>query len=90
MKIHDALRAEGYCFEYERNRGEDRIEVWINREAKMAVRMEWLKIEGDTVTSREGSGSAASPRGGQPTGRGTLRATQTLYRKPFPLRGRQA
>ena len=45
MKIHDALREEGYAFEYERKRGEDRIEVWVNRDAKMAVRLEWLRID---------------------------------------------
>ena len=45
MKIHDVLHEEGYCFEYERYRGEDRIEVWVNQKAKMAVRIEWLKID---------------------------------------------
>ena len=45
MKVHDALREEGYCFEYKRTRGEDRIEVWVNREAQMALRIEWLRID---------------------------------------------
>ena len=45
MKVHDALREEGYCFEYERSRGEDRVEVWVNREAQIAVRIEWLRID---------------------------------------------
>ena len=45
MKVHDALLEDGYCFEYERTRGEDRVEVWVNREAQMALRIEWLKID---------------------------------------------
>ena len=45
MKIHDALREEGFAFEYERSRGEDKIEVWVNQDAKMAVRIEWLRID---------------------------------------------
>ena len=45
MKIHDALRDEGFRFEYERKRGEDRIEVWVNRDARMAARIEWLRID---------------------------------------------
>ena len=45
MKVHDALREDGYAFEYERMRGEDKVEVWVNRDEKMAVRMEWLRID---------------------------------------------
>ena len=43
--IHEALRAEGYVFEYERKRGEDRVEVWLNRDKQMAVRIEWIRID---------------------------------------------
>ena len=45
MKVHEALREDGFRFEYERSRGEDKVEVWVNRDARMAVRMEWLKID---------------------------------------------
>lgn len=45
MKIQEALREEGFAFEYERMRGEDTVDVWVNRDAKMAVRIEWLKID---------------------------------------------
>ena len=45
MGIHEALREAGYQFEYERSRGEDRVEVWLNQDAKMAVRIEWLKVD---------------------------------------------
>ena len=43
--IREALRAEGYAFEYDYGYGEDRTEVWVNEEAKMAVRIEWMKID---------------------------------------------
>ena len=43
--VHEALRAEGYAFEYERKRGEDRVEVWTSRDKQMAVRIEWLRID---------------------------------------------
>jgi len=45
MGIHEALQKEGYVFEYERTRGEDRIEVWTNTNAGMAVRIEWMKMD---------------------------------------------
>ena len=45
MKIHDALKEEGFVFEYERKRGDDVIEVWVNTDKKMAVRIEWLRID---------------------------------------------
>ncbi len=43
--IREALRAEGYVFEYDYGDAEDRTEVWVNDEAKMAVRIEWLQID---------------------------------------------
>jgi len=45
MGIHDELRKMGYVFEYDYGDSEDRTEVWTNREAGMAVRIEWMKIE---------------------------------------------
>ena len=45
MKVHDALREDGYAFEYERMRGADKVEVWVNGDARMAVRIEWLRID---------------------------------------------
>ena len=45
MGIREALREEGYVFEYDHGDGEDRTEVWINEEGKMAVRIEWMKID---------------------------------------------
>ena len=47
MGIHDELRKQGYEFEYDRHDGEDRTEVWTNKKAGMAVRIEWLKIDED-------------------------------------------
>ena len=45
MGIHDELRRTGYTFEYDYGDSEDRTEVWTNKEAGMAVRIEWMKIE---------------------------------------------
>jgi len=45
MKVHEALREEGFAFEYERKRGDDRVEVWVNPDKRMAVRIEWLRID---------------------------------------------
>lgn len=45
MGIYEELKKMGYCFEYQHRRGKDRIEVWTNEEAEMAVRIEWMKIE---------------------------------------------
>ena len=45
MGIHEALKKEGYVFEYEHNHGEDRIEVWTNSDKQMAIRIEWLRID---------------------------------------------
>ena len=47
MGIREALREEGYVFEYDHGDGEDRTEVWINEKAKMAIRIEWMKIDED-------------------------------------------
>ena len=44
MSIRRALEKEDYSFEYERRRGEDRIEVWTNEKTRMAVRIEWMRM----------------------------------------------
>ena len=45
MGIHEELRKQGYEFEYERHEGGDRTEVWVNKKAGMAIRIEWLKMD---------------------------------------------
>ena len=45
MGIHEELKKLGYTFEYERPRGEDRLEVWTNKAPGMAVRFEWMKVD---------------------------------------------
>ena len=44
MGIREELESEGYVFEYAYNEDGDRTEVWVNREAGKAVRIEWLEI----------------------------------------------
>ena len=45
MGICETLREEGYVFEYDHGNREERTEVWINKEAKMAVRIEWIRMD---------------------------------------------
>ena len=45
MGITDKLKRQVYRLEYEYGDGEDHTEIWINDEAGMAVRIEWMKIE---------------------------------------------
>ena len=45
MGIHDELGKMGYVFEYEHGDSEERTEVWINRKAGMAVRIEWFRLD---------------------------------------------
>ena len=45
MRVHEALKEDGFVFEYERKRGDDVIEAWANRDKRMAVRIEWLRID---------------------------------------------
>jgi len=47
MTIADELRKLGYKLEYEYGRNEDRTEVWINEKAGMAVRIEWMRVQGE-------------------------------------------
>jgi hypothetical protein len=46
MTIHEELRTLGYKLEYEYGHNEDRTEVWINEKAGMAVRIEWMRVDG--------------------------------------------
>ena len=45
MGIKEELKKQGYVFEYEHGCSEDRAEVWIDKEAKMAIRIEWMKVD---------------------------------------------
>ena len=45
MGVAEEVREEGYKLEYEYGNGEDHTEVWVNEEACMAVRIEWMKVE---------------------------------------------
>jgi len=45
VTIRGELERQGYVFEYAYNEDGDRTEVWVNREAGKAVRIEWLEIE---------------------------------------------
>jgi len=47
MTIQEELRKLGYKLEYEYGPNEDRTEVWINEEAGMAVRIEWMRVSKD-------------------------------------------
>jgi len=45
MGIHDELRTMGYRFECDHGDSEERTEVWINEVARMAVRIDWMRID---------------------------------------------
>jgi hypothetical protein len=45
MGIHDELKKMGYQFEYARGDSADRTEVWTNKKAGMAVRIEWFRLD---------------------------------------------
>jgi hypothetical protein len=45
MSIQDELKKEGYAFEYEHGDSEEKTEVWINRSARLAIRIEWFRID---------------------------------------------
>ena len=45
MRIHDEFKKMGYQFEYDHGDSEDRTEVWINKKAGMAVRIEWFRLD---------------------------------------------
>jgi len=47
MSIGDELRKLGYRFEYDHGDAEERTEVWVNDELRMAVRIEWMRIDGE-------------------------------------------
>jgi hypothetical protein len=42
--IHRALRGAGFVYEYGVPDGEDWTEVWVSDKAKLAVRIEWLRV----------------------------------------------
>ena len=46
MSIQDELRKEGYIYQYgcEISHG-DRKEVWLNKKAGVAIRIEWILLE---------------------------------------------
>lgn len=52
MGIAEELRREGYDLEYEYGEGEDRTEVWTNREAGKAVRIQWIAVD-DALKPKE-------------------------------------
>jgi len=45
MGVAEELRKQGYRREYGYSEGEDHTEVWVNRKAGKAVRIEWMEIE---------------------------------------------
>lgn len=45
MGIDEELQKQGYQFEYEHGDSEDRTQVWINKKAGMAVRIEWFRMD---------------------------------------------
>jgi len=47
MSIGDELRNQGYRLEYEYGDSEERTEVWVNKKAGMAVRIEWMRVVGE-------------------------------------------
>ena len=46
MTIADELRRLGYTFQYDHGDSEERTEVWVNKKAGMAVRIEWMRVDG--------------------------------------------
>jgi hypothetical protein len=44
MSIENELTQMGYEFEYAYKDGNDRTEVWVNAQAGIAVRIEWLAV----------------------------------------------
>jgi hypothetical protein len=52
MSIRDELEREGYKFQYEHGGNEDRTEVWINPVTKMAIRIEWFRVEDEPTCDR--------------------------------------
>jgi len=45
MSFKDELKKMGYKYEYAQGEEGDRTEVWLNEEAGMAVRIEWMKVD---------------------------------------------
>ncbi|MFB3893968.1 MAG: hypothetical protein ACE15C_18315 [Phycisphaerae bacterium] len=47
MSVENELKKLGYKFEYAQDDGGDRTEVWINQDQGLAIRIEWMKVDGD-------------------------------------------
>ena len=47
MSVGEELRRQGYKLEYEYGDTADRTEVWINEKAGIAVRIEWMRVDGE-------------------------------------------
>jgi len=47
MGIAEELRNQGYELEYEYGDSEDHTEVWINTKEGMAVKVEWMRVDGE-------------------------------------------
>ena len=49
MGIHEALKGEGYILEYGHRLGEDRPEVRTTGDRQRAGRIEWMKIDEESL-----------------------------------------
>ena len=47
MSLAGELRKQGYELEYEHDEGDDHAEVWINHRERKAVKVVWMRIEGE-------------------------------------------
>ena len=45
MGIEQELQKQGYEYQYACELGEDRKQVWINKKAGIAIRIEWIRME---------------------------------------------
>ena len=53
MGIAEELKKQGYSLEYERDEHGDHAEVWINHKERMALKVVWMRIEGDETEARD-------------------------------------
>jgi len=63
MGIEDELKRQGYELEYESSDGEDRKQVWVNEKLGMAVRIEWMRMDGEGMHRRILSSACSADRG---------------------------
>lgn len=47
MSLAEELRKQGYELEYEHDEAGDHAEVWINHRERKAVKVLWMRIEGE-------------------------------------------